>query len=101
MPLLRDAGRNAQQRVLPSRPRRAIEATMFKQIDGVLSAAELSELNGIADSAPFVDGRITNPHNSAKNNLQLHDAAFVQRSAKLLADALYRSEEFRNYAFPK
>lgn len=74
---------------------------MFKQIDGVLTQAELAEPNGIADAAPFVDGRITNPHNTAKNNLQLHDAAFVQRSAKLLADSLYRSEEFRNYAFPK
>jgi PKHD-type hydroxylase len=74
---------------------------MFMQIDNVLTAAELSELHRIADTAPFVDGRITNPHNIAKNNLQLHDPAVVQRSAKLLADALYRNEEFRNYAFPK
>jgi PKHD-type hydroxylase len=74
---------------------------LFKQIDHVLNREELAELHRIADTAPFVDGRITNPHNLAKNNLQLHDPAVVQRSAKLLADALYRNEEFRNYAFPK
>lgn len=74
---------------------------MFKQIDNILTAAELAELHRIADTAPFVDGRITNPHNTAKNNLQLHEQSVIQRSAKLLADALYRSEEFRNYAFPK
>lgn len=74
---------------------------MFMQIDDVLVPAELAELHRIADNASFVDGKISNPHNLAKNNLQLHEPAEAQRSAKLLADALYRNEEFRNYAFPK
>lgn len=74
---------------------------MFKQIDGLLSAAEVAELNRIADTAQFVDGRISNPHNTAKQNLHLHDQSVMQRSAKILADALYRHEEFLNFAFPK
>lgn len=74
---------------------------MFKQIDGLLTAAELAELNRIADTAQFVDGRISNPHNTAKQNLHLHDQSAMQRSGKLMADALYRNEEFLNFAFPK
>jgi PKHD-type hydroxylase len=74
---------------------------MFKQITNVLTGAELVELNRMADTAPFVDGKITNPHNKAKNNLQLHDAGVSQRASQILSDALWRHEDFRNYAFPK
>ena len=74
---------------------------MFKRIDDVLSKAELTELHRIADGATFVDGRISNPHNSVKNNLHLHDAAENQRSATIMLEAMRRNEEFRHYAFPK
>ena len=66
----------------------------------LLSAAEVSECRKIAASTPFVDGRITNPHNKTKNNQQLHDAAAYQKSSQLLLLALGRSEEFREFAFP-
>ena len=49
---------------------------------------------------PFVDGRITNPHNKTKNNQQLHDAGAYQKSSQLLLQAFARSEEFRDFAFP-
>lgn len=73
---------------------------MFKRIDGVLNAAQLAELNAIADRATFVDGRMTNPHNTSKQNVQLHDAQAMQRSGQMMIDALYAHEEFRNFVFP-
>ncbi|HET8613471.1 MAG TPA: Fe2+-dependent dioxygenase [Sphingomonas sp.] len=74
---------------------------MFKQIDGVLSPAQLAELHRIADGARFVDGRISNPHNTSKQNLHINDQQAQQRSSQIMAEALYAHEEFRNYAFPK
>ena len=66
----------------------------------VLTDEEIGECRKIAASAPFVDGRISNPHNAAKQNEQLHDPAGYQKSSDLLRQALARSEEFRNFAFP-
>jgi PKHD-type hydroxylase len=74
---------------------------MFHQVPNVLSAAELQELNRIADTATFVDGRISNPHSTVKNNLQLNDQTAAQRASKILADALLRHEEVVNFAFPR
>jgi PKHD-type hydroxylase len=73
---------------------------MFKEIPDLLTAAEVGELKRIAASAKFVDGRISNPHNRAKQNLQLHDEAAYQSSSKLIAQAMFGHEDFRNYAFP-
>jgi PKHD-type hydroxylase len=66
----------------------------------ILTAAEVKECREIAGAAPFVDGRFTNPHNTAKQNEQLHDQSAYQRSAQLLHAALIRSEELINFAFP-
>jgi PKHD-type hydroxylase len=66
----------------------------------LLSDAEIAECRKIAASAPFVDGRITNPHNKTKLNQQLHDAQAYQKSSQLLLNAFSRSEEFRDFAFP-
>ena len=74
---------------------------MFREIHSILTPAELKTLHGIADAAPFVDGRISNPHSRVKNNLQLHDPAAAQRSAQIMTDALLRNEDFRNFAFPR
>ena len=72
---------------------------MFKEID-LLENSDIVQLQKIAASAQFVDGRISNPHNEAKKNLQLHDAAKYQQSAQILMQALMRHEDFRNFAFP-
>jgi PKHD-type hydroxylase len=72
---------------------------MLKEIE-LLDVGEVEALRGIAAAAPFVDGRISNPHNSAKQNLQLHDPAAYKRSAEIVLRALMASEEFRNFAFP-
>ena len=66
----------------------------------ILTDDEVEQCRKIAASAPFVDGRFTNPHNTAKQNEQLHDQAAYDNSAKLLQQALVRSEELRNFAFP-
>jgi PKHD-type hydroxylase len=66
----------------------------------LLTEAEVAECRRIAASAPFVDGRITNPHNTTKINEQLHDQQAYQKSSQLLIGAFGRSEEFREFAFP-
>jgi PKHD-type hydroxylase len=66
----------------------------------LLTPAEIQELRRIAATTPFVDGKITNPHNKAKQNQQLHDAGAYQKSAQILLQAFGRSEEFREFAFP-
>ena len=73
---------------------------MFKEIPALLSPAQVNELRQIAASSPFVDGRISNPHSTAKHNLQLHDQAGYQKSSQLLLQALNAHEDFRNFAFP-
>jgi PKHD-type hydroxylase len=66
----------------------------------LLTEAEIAECRRIAASAPFADGRITNPHNTAKQNEQLHEPQAYQRSSQLLLQAYGRSQEFRDFAFP-
>ena len=66
----------------------------------LLTDAEVAECKQISASTQFVDGRITNPHNKAKQNEQLHDAQAYQKSSQLLQQAYARSEEFHEFAFP-
>ena len=73
---------------------------MFKEIPDLLTPAQVAELTRIAASARFVDGRISNPHSSVKNNLQLDDDKAYQASSQLMLKALYAHEDFRNFAFP-
>jgi PKHD-type hydroxylase len=72
---------------------------MYRILD-LLTAQEVDECRKIAAAAPFVHGRITNPHNSAKDNEQLHEQQAYQRSSQLLLQAFVRSEEFAEFAFP-
>lgn len=72
---------------------------MYRVLE-ILTDAEVAECRRIAANAPFVDGRITNPHNKTKVNEQLHDPQAYQKSSQLLLQAFGRSEEFREFAFP-
>lgn len=74
---------------------------MFLEIPDLLSAAELGELRHFGATAKFVDGRATNPHSKVKQNLILADQEAYKRSSQIMFDALRRSEEFNNWAFPK
>jgi PKHD-type hydroxylase len=69
---------------------------MFTEIADLLTAEEVQALRRIAAAASWVDGRQSNPHSSVKNNLQLYE----KNAADILARALYRCEDFTNFAFP-
>ena len=66
----------------------------------LLTPQEVDECKRIAASAPFVHGRISNPHNKAKDNEQLHEQQAYQQSSQLLMQAFGRSAEFAEFAFP-
>ncbi|MGN6155115.1 MAG: Fe2+-dependent dioxygenase [Sphingomicrobium sp.] len=66
----------------------------------ILNPQEIDECRKIAAAAPFVHGRITNPHNTAKDNEQLHEQQAYQRSSQMLLQAFGRSAEFAEFAFP-
>jgi PKHD-type hydroxylase len=75
---------------------------MFHELDDVLTAQELARLTAIAAASRFVDGRISNPHSEVKDNLQIDPAdARTEEASKLMAAALFRIEDFRNFAFPR
>ena len=75
---------------------------MFLEIPDVATAGEVESLCRIAASSRFTDGRITSPHSTVKNNLQIDqaDPAYIE-SSKLIAGALQRNEAFRNFAYPR
>ena len=66
----------------------------------LLNQQEIDECRKIAAVAPFVHGRITNPHNTAKDNEQLHEQQAYQKSSQMLMQAFGRSAEFAEFAFP-
>lgn len=73
---------------------------MFIEIPDLLNADEIRRLREIAAQANFVDGRISNPHNTAKKNLQMDfREPLFQESSKIIADALMQNETVQNYAF--
>ena len=74
---------------------------MFLELPDLLTPEEVAELRRIGDTAAFLDGRISNPHNTTKANLRVNDAQAFQRSAQLAMQAFGRSREFGDWAFPK
>lgn len=75
---------------------------MFLEVHGVLGPQEVARLVAIAGEAKFVDGRMSNPANETKQNQQLDlQSPLYQESSQIVAAALMRSREFRDYAFPK
>jgi PKHD-type hydroxylase len=69
---------------------------MFKELPALLTRQQVEGLRQLAAGSQFVDGRISNPHSTVKNNLQLYD----KNAADVLARALYANEDFVNFAFP-
>jgi PKHD-type hydroxylase len=72
---------------------------MYRVLE-ILTEDEVAECRRIAEAATFIDGRISNPHNKAKQNEQLHEPAAYQKSSELLRKAMLRSPEFMEFAFP-
>ncbi len=75
---------------------------MFLEINGFLKADEVARLQELAARVSFVDGRISNPHNQAKNNLQASETdPLYAESSRIVGEAFMRSEPFHNFAFPR
>src|SRR3954451_11572877 len=66
----------------------------------ILTDAEIAECKRIAAATPFVDGRISNPHNTAKQNEQLHEPNAYKKSSDVIRAAMQRSPQFMEFAFP-
>jgi PKHD-type hydroxylase len=75
---------------------------MFQEIPDLLTSDETAQLREFGRVLNFVDGRVTNPNSTVKNNLHadLQDPN-QKRSSEILGQALGRNERFIAYAFPK
>jgi PKHD-type hydroxylase len=74
---------------------------LFLEIKNLLTSADIARLTALARDLRFVDGRVTNPANTTKQNLQADyaDPKYAE-SVQLLQTAIGRSEEFMNFACP-
>jgi PKHD-type hydroxylase len=75
---------------------------MFLEIKGLLTPAEVARLTALSRELRFVEGRLSNPANTTKDNLQadLGDPKYAE-STKIVSDAFERSREFRDFVMPK
>ncbi|MCE9522217.1 MAG: Fe2+-dependent dioxygenase [Alphaproteobacteria bacterium] len=75
---------------------------MFLEIKGILTPQEVARLFTLSRELRFVDGRVTNPANQTKNNLQVdHGDPKYAESVHIVNAALARSREFVDFAMPK
>lgn len=75
---------------------------MFQMIKNVLTPQEILEVRQIASRVKFVDGKATNPHSHAKNNLQMDiGQPEAQRASQIAGAAMARNGTFQNFVFPK
>jgi PKHD-type hydroxylase len=75
---------------------------MFLEIEGLLSAPEVERLVALSREVRFVDGRISNPANVTKNNLQADSAdPKYTETVQIVTGAFARSREFIDFAMPK
>jgi PKHD-type hydroxylase len=75
---------------------------MFLKIKNLLTAQECERLVALAQELHFVDGRVSNPANVSKQNLQADPAdPKYAESVQVVAGALARSREFGSFAMPK
>ncbi|MEZ5498343.1 MAG: Fe2+-dependent dioxygenase [Steroidobacteraceae bacterium] len=75
---------------------------MFLKIKNLLNATETDRLRQLSHELPFVEGRVSNPANTTKNNLQIdtQDSRYAE-SVQIVNAALWRSREFVDFAMPK
>lgn len=75
---------------------------MFLEIKNLLSPADTARLTALSRELRFVDGRVTNPANTTKQNLQADhaDPRFTE-AVQVVQAAIMRSQEFMDFAMPK
>ena len=83
-------------------PPRTLREAMFLEQPDFLAPAEVARLTQLAASIKLVDGRVSNPHNTTKANLQadVTDTGHAEASALVLA-AFARSRPFQDFAMPR
>lgn len=75
---------------------------MFLKIKNLLTAEECERLVALSRELKFVDGRVSNPANLSKQNLQADTAdPKYAESVKIVGSAFARSREFGSFAIPK
>ena len=75
---------------------------MFLRISNLLTAAEAARLVALSRELRFVDGRVSNPANTTKDNLQVDYAdPKYNESVQIVSAAFARSREFVDFAMPK
>jgi PKHD-type hydroxylase len=75
---------------------------MFLRIKSLLNAAEIARLLALSRALKFVEGRVSNPANTTKDNLQAdHTDPLYVESVQIVNAALARSREFTDFALPK
>ncbi|MEO8346667.1 MAG: Fe2+-dependent dioxygenase [Betaproteobacteria bacterium] len=75
---------------------------MFLKIKNLLNAQEIARLVALSRELRFVDGRVSNPANVTKSNLQADagDPKYAE-SVQIVSAAFMRSREFMDYTMPK
>lgn len=75
---------------------------MFLKIRNLLNPDDIARLRALAQEMAFVDGRVSNPANTSKENLQASatDARYAE-SVQIVSSAFARSREFHDFALPK
>lgn len=75
---------------------------MLLEIKGLLTPQDVTRLQALAKELRFVDGRVTNPANQTKQNLQADyaDPKYAE-SVQVVQAAFGRSREFLDFAMPK
>jgi len=75
---------------------------MFLQLDDLLTPAEVETLAELAQRTKFISGRLSNPHNTTKNNVIQDPADAAGKQASQIAlTAIQRSEQARNFVLPR
>lgn len=75
---------------------------MFLVVKDVLTRAKVEQVRMLAKSIRFIDGRASNPHNLAKDNLQMDPSQTeAQRASNIAGAAIARNVEIKDFVFPK
>lgn len=75
---------------------------MFQELRNFLNPAEIARLTQLSRELPFVEGRLSNPANTSKVNLQSDQSdPRYPEAAQIVIEAFQRCRPFRDFAFPK
>lgn len=77
-------------------------ACVFLKISNLLSGPDVARLTALAGELHFVAGRVSNPANVAKDNLQADPKdPKIAESVQIVSAALTRSRQFTDFAMPR